>query len=90
MVRNSLIQFTTALSLLVFWSIAANGQLSDQLLITEIMWDSGSPGANEFGEGGHLNGDWWELTNIGSDPVDLTGFMFSGPLPPTVNSVINC
>ena len=65
----------TALSLWIL-PYQVSAQLSENLRITEIMWDSGSPGANEFGEGGHLNGDWWELTNIGSEPIDMTGFMW--------------
>ncbi len=65
-----------AVVLLCLLSAASSGQLSEQLIITEVMWDSGSPGANEFGEGGHLNGDWWELLNVGTEPIDMTGFMW--------------
>lgn len=76
MVKNSLFTSTAIILFSVWLPISVHAQLSEQLIITEIMWDSGSPGANEFGEGGHLNGDWWELTNVGSEPIDITGFMW--------------
>ncbi len=39
------------------------------LAITEIMSGSNTPSAN-------LNGDWWELTNTGTDPIDISGFSY--------------
>jgi hypothetical protein len=44
-------------------------------VITEIMSDSIHPGSNTFGAG-LANGDWWELVNLGSEPVDLTGYLW--------------
>ncbi len=54
----------------------AHAQLSEQLLITEIMWDSGHPSSDDFGNGGHVSGDWWELLNVSDEPIDMTGFMW--------------
>ena len=52
------------------------GQLSEKLFITEVMWDSIHPGADDFDNGGHANGDWWELLNASDEPIDMTGFLW--------------
>ncbi len=41
-----------------------------QLTITEIMWKSSHPGT------GNASGDWFELTNLGTEPIDLEGYVF--------------
>lgn len=55
---------------------SAFGQLSEQLLITEIMWKSGNPTPDDFGDGGYAEGDWWELTNVSDQAIDMTGFLW--------------
>lgn len=52
------------------------GQLSEQLFITEVMWDSSHPGSNDLGEGGHANGDWFELFNASDMTIDMSGFQW--------------
>ncbi len=56
-----------------------NGQQLDpvsKLAITEVMWKSGHPeGDDVTGLGGNAQGDWYELTNFGSDPVDIGGYL---------------
>ena len=42
---------------------------SSTLAITEIMSGSNTASAN-------LNGDWWELTNTGTDTIDISGFSY--------------
>lgn len=54
----------------------AQAQLSEQLFITEVMWDSSHPGTDDFGNGGHANGDWFELLNVSDEAIDLTGFLW--------------
>ncbi len=49
-------------------AIMALGSTADaDLVITEVMSNSGHPG-------GPSNGDWWELHNSGAATVDLTGY----------------
>ena len=67
---------SVAILLVVLGYSNATAQLADQLRITEVMWDSSHPGQNESDEGGHANGDWWELLNTSEVPVDMTGFMW--------------
>ena len=53
-----------------------------QLVITEVMADSGHPTLG-------TKGDWWELTNTGSSPVNLTGYKWDDtptPAAPTVST----
>lgn len=52
----------------------ASAQLSEQLFITEVMWNSSHPGTDDFGAGGHANGDWWELLNASDQAIDMSGF----------------
>lgn len=66
-----------SLEALVLFSLAistANAQLSDQLFITEVMWNSSHPGSDDLGEGGHANGDWFELFNASDMEIDMSGF----------------
>ena len=51
--------------------------LLGQLAVTEIMWKSGHPEADPNTLlGGQGNGDWFELTNFGTDPINLEGYLF--------------
>ena len=51
--------------LLVFMCFCFSATANADLVITEIMSDSNHS---------VTNGDWWELTNTGLAPVDLTGY----------------
>ena len=49
------------------------GPLFGQLAVTEIMWKSGHPEADlDTLLGGNGNGDWFELTNFGTDPITVS------------------
>jgi len=63
-------------SLCLAFSSAAHGQLAEQLFITEVMWDSSHPGADDFDQGGHANGDWFELFNASDQAIDMSGFQW--------------
>jgi hypothetical protein len=52
-------------SLVVLPSVAA------QLAITEVHSSASTNGTVA------LHADWWELTNLGAQPVDLTGYRFN-------------
>ncbi|MEM7312672.1 MAG: hypothetical protein AAF497_05925 [Planctomycetota bacterium] len=53
------------------------GPLFGQLAVTEIMWKSGHPEADPVTLlGGDGNGDWFELTNFGTDPINIEGYLF--------------
>lgn len=66
------------LSALALLTASAHGQL----VITEVMADSGHVTLG-------AKGDWWELTNTGSSPVNLTGYKWDDtptPLSPTISN----
>lgn len=50
------------------------------LAITEVMWKSAHPSGvdtdddGEVDRGGKANGDWFELTNLGTSPLDIGGY----------------
>ena len=46
------------------------GPATAQLTITEIMWKSSHP------DTGSASGDWFELTNLGDEPVNLERYVF--------------
>lgn len=52
-------------------SLLAASPAAAQLRITEVM------GQASAGTASTLNGDWWELTNFGSSPVNLLGYQWA-------------
>lgn len=52
-------------------SLLATNSATAQLRITEVM------GQASAGTASTLNGDWWELTNFGSSPVNLLGYQWA-------------
>ena len=71
------IRFTVLLLFLTAPLHAQDHPLSKSLLITEVMWSSGHPKSDpETGYGGNANDDWWELTNVTDEPIDMTGFLW--------------
>ena len=67
--RHSISAFITWLSFLFLLMSAVSSQASTPLTITEIMWKSSHPDAN-------AEGDWFELTNLGDEPINLKGYIF--------------
>lgn len=53
-----------------------------QLAITEVFPAASTNGAPA------LHGDWWELTNFGSSPIDLTGYRFNDANGGLTNGVV--
>lgn len=46
------------------------------LAVTEVFWKSAHPGSDATtGLGGNANGDWYELTNFGTEPINLGGYL---------------
>lgn len=45
--------------------------------VTELMWKSSHPETSDpvTGLGGNAQGDWYELTNFGTAPIDLAGYL---------------
>jgi hypothetical protein len=65
--KNTL-QFLAATALTGFLTATP---VTAQLRITEVM------GQASAGTASTLNGDWWELTNFGSSPVNLLGYQWA-------------
>ena len=53
-----------------------------QLAITEVFPAASTNGAPA------LHGDWWELTNFGTAPIDLTGYRFNDANGGLTNGVV--
>ncbi len=68
---------------LIFYSVAVLvGSARAQLAITEVFPAASTNGAPE------LHGDWWELTNFGTSPIDLTGYRFNDSNGGLTNGVV--
>lgn len=70
------------LTVLALLAAAAHGQL----VITEVMPSSSHP--SKTAPAPDADGDWWELTNVGTKVVDLTGYTWDDtptPEAPTVS-----
>lgn len=59
------------LAAMALTSLLAASPATAQLRITEVM------GQASAGTASTLNGDWWELTNFGSSPVNLLGYQWA-------------
>ena len=60
--------------ILTLLATAARGQ---DLIITEIMWKSSHPDPDPVTAiGGLAQGDWVELMNVGTSPLNLAGYLF--------------
>lgn len=65
------------LSLCVSTALAQTSDPATGLTVTELMWKSSHPETADpvTGLGGNAQGDWYELTNLGSAPIDLAGYL---------------
>lgn len=76
---RTLIRFATfcfALTgLIIGFAEAQQFDAGTGLAITEVMWKSGHAQPTEAGVGGKAQGDWYELTNLGTTAVDLGGYL---------------
>ncbi len=58
-------------------AIALAEMAQGQLVVTEVMSNSLHPGSDPItGMGGLANGDWFEIVNMGTSPLDMTGYLW--------------